>query len=244
MLMTTEKEIIDELRAISGALRTTIRYYEGLQVGGVPMRDPAEETLQSIRRALGGQISLPTSMKDVRGEIDDCERCALCRERKNIVLGEGCEEADLVFIGEGPGRDEDIEGRPFIGKAGELLTKIIENAMGFKRCEAYITNIVKCRPPKNRDPEADEVAACHPYLLKQLAVIRPRVIVALGRPATSTLLGKPAKISRIRGQWQAFHGIPFMPTFHPAYVLRNYDRKTRGLVFDDMKQVVRALKES
>ena len=244
MLMTIKKDIIDEMRSLSGALRTTIRYYEGLQAGGVPMRDPAEETLQSIRKALGAQVSLPESMKDVHGEIDGCERCTLCRERKSIVLGEGSEKADLVFIGEGPGRDEDIQGRPFVGKAGELLTKIIENAMGFKRPDVYITNIVKCRPPKNRDPEADEVAACHPFLLKQLAVIRPRVIVALGRPATSTLLGRQAQITRIRGQWQQFHGIPFMPTFHPAYVLRNYDRKTRGLVFDDMKQVVQALKES
>jgi DNA polymerase len=177
-----------------------------------------------------------SALAALREEIGDCQRCGLCEKRKNIVFGEGSPEARVVFVGEGPGADEDRTGRPFIGRAGELLTKMIE-ALEWRREDVYICNIVKCRPPGNRDPKLDEIATCRPFLDRQLETIRPQVIVTLGKPATSTLLGRAVAITKLRGIWQEWNGIPVMPTYHPAYVLRQYNRETRQAVWDDLRAV-------
>ncbi|MFQ5673264.1 MAG: uracil-DNA glycosylase family protein [Nitrospinales bacterium] len=189
--------------------------------------------------------SSPTAKKslaEVRQELGDCTRCKLCEGRQNIVFGSGNPEADLVFVGEGPGADEDVQGLPFVGRAGKKLTEIIEKGMKLNReKDVYICNIVKCRPPGNRDPEADEIAACKPFLVQQLQAIRPKVIVALGKPAASTLLGRTVAITRERGTWHEFEGIKLMLTFHPAYLLRFYTLENRQSIMDDMQKVLRAL---
>ncbi|UCD11897.1 MAG: uracil-DNA glycosylase [Nitrospinaceae bacterium] len=183
-------------------------------------------------------------LEEVRKELGDCTRCKLSATRKSIVFGSGNPGADLVFVGEGPGADEDEQGLPFVGRAGKKLTEIIEKGMGLDReKDTYICNIVKCRPPGNRDPEPDEIAACQPFLVKQLLAIRPRVIVALGKPAASTLLGRAVAITKERGAWQEYNGIPLMPTFHPAYLLRFYTVENRRAVHDDMKKVLNLLKK-
>ncbi len=188
-------------------------------LGPVPTEGPRAELLAAIRADLG-----------------DCTRCRLAEKRRQIVFGEGSPEALVVFVGEGPGADEDRSGRPFVGRAGELLTRMIA-AVGWRREDVYICNIVKCRPPENREPELDEIASCRPFLERQLLGIAPRAIVSLGKPATSTLLGRPVAITKTRGLWQAWSGIPVMPTFHPAYLLRNYTRETRQAVWDDLRAV-------
>lgn len=183
------------------------------------------------------------SLEAVRIELGDCTRCGLCKGRTQIVFGDGNENADLMFIGEGPGEQEDMQGIPFVGRAGELLTKMIEEGLKLPRRDVYICNIVKCRPPENRDPKPDEVAACRPFLDGQIDAVRPRVIVALGRPAASLLLGRNVAITRERGQWNAYRGIPVMPTFHPAYVLRRYTAETRGQVWQDLLEAQRKSRE-
>lgn len=172
----------------------------------------------------------------VRQEIGNCTRCKLHRERKNIVFGEGDPSAVLVFIGEGPGHEEDEQGRPFVGAAGQLLTDIIVKGMKLKREDVYICNIVKCRPPNNRNPEPDEIEACEPFLIKQLQTIKPKIIVALGSIAAKTLLKSSEGITALRGKWQTYQGIPLMPTFHPAYLLRNPNDK--ALVWKDIQLVM------
>jgi uracil-DNA glycosylase family 4 len=174
----------------------------------------------------------------VREELGDCQRCKLCSTRTNIVFGVGNPDADLVFVGEAPGADEDAQGEPFVGRAGQLLTKMIE-AMGYARGDVYICNVLKCRPPGNRNPEADEVASCEPFLKKQLGAIRPRMIVALGKFAVQCLLRDDAPIGRLRGNLRTYEGIPLMPTFHPAYLLRDPSKKK--LAWDDLKAVNAAL---
>jgi uracil-DNA glycosylase len=183
--------------------------------------DPAIRTLDEVRRDLG-----------------DCKRCKLCNGRTQIVFGTGNPRAELVFVGEGPGADEDAQGIPFVGKAGQLLTKMIE-AMKYSRDDVYICNVVKCRPPGNRNPEPDEIAACEPFLKAQLAAIRPKAIVALGKFAAQTLLRDDTVISRLRGQWRSYEGIPLMPTFHPAYLLRTPGDKK--LVWQDLQEVMKRL---
>jgi len=192
------------------------------------------------------------SLEDIRNEIGDCRRCKLWHTRKNIVFGSGNPNAELVFVGEGPGEDEDIQGLPFVGRAGQKLTEIIEKGMGLKRKDVYICNVVKCRPPGNREPEIDEVTACKPFLGKQIAAIKPKVIVTLGRPAAATLLNsKKVTISKIRGIWHEYESITeaqaikikLMPTYHPAYLLRNYTYEVRKQVHDDMKKVVEELRK-
>jgi uracil-DNA glycosylase len=163
-----------------------------------------------------------------------CRRCRLCEGRQKTVFGSGDPNADLMFIGEGPGAEEDRQGLPFVGRAGELLTRIIE-AIGMTRDQVYIANIVKCRPPGNRDPQPDEVAACRPYLERQIALVRPRLLVALGRIAAQTLLGNDLPIGRMRGQWFEVLGVPLMVTYHPAALLRNPALKRP--TWEDMQQV-------
>lgn len=178
-------------------------------------------------------------LADVRAELGDCRRCGLCEGRKTLVFGVGNPNAELVFVGEAPGSEEDARGEPFVGAAGQLLTKMIE-AMGFDRESVYICNVIKCRPPGNRNPTPEEVARCEPFLKKQLAALRPRLIVALGKFAAQCLLRTETPITRLRGTWGSYEGIQTMPTFHPAYLLRNPDGKK--LVWQDLKAVLAALR--
>jgi uracil-DNA glycosylase family 4 len=189
---------------------------------------PAPEATNQKRPSLG----------DVQRELGECTRCRLCEDRNRIVFGDGNPNASLMFIGEGPGQEEDARGLPFVGRSGELLTKMIEAGLQIPRKDVYICNIVKCRPPKNRTPQPDEVATCKPFLDSQIDAIRPKTIVTLGRPATSLLLGQDVSISRVRGTWQSYRGIPVMPTFHPAYILRQYTPENRRWVWEDLKKAL------
>jgi uracil-DNA glycosylase len=178
------------------------------------------------------------SLLKIREDIGDCQRCRLGKTRKHIVFADGNPKADLVFVGEGPGADEDASGVPFVGRAGKLLTQMIE-AMGLQRKDVYICNVVKCRPPGNRPPEPDEVTTCSPFLVRQLEVINPKVIVALGATAAKTLLETETGISKFRGQWLDFRGKKLMATYHPAYLLRNPPAKSE--VWKDLKKVMAEL---
>jgi uracil-DNA glycosylase len=191
--------------------------------------------------AAAAEADEPLSLAEIRERIGDCRRCKLCEGRTNIVFGVGDPQARLMFVGEGPGRDEDLRGEPFVGRAGQLLTKIIE-AMGLAREQVYIANCVKCRPPDNRLPEPDEVATCQPFLRQQIAAIRPKVIVALGSLAAQTLLGTNRGITALRGRFHDAGAYKVMPTFHPAYLLRNPAAKRE--VWEDMKLVRDALAAS
>jgi DNA polymerase len=177
-------------------------------------------------------------LQQIRDDIGDCKRCKLCSGRTKIVFGVGSPKAELVFIGEGPGADEDRTGEPFVGAAGQLLTKMIQ-AMGLTREQVYICNVVKCRPPGNRDPEPDEIAACEGFLKAQVAAIKPKVVVTLGKFAAQTLLKTDRPISRMRGQWHTYEGIRLMPTFHPSYLLRSPTEKRKA--WDDLKLVMAEL---
>jgi len=175
------------------------------------------------------------TLDDVRTALGDCTRCKLHEKRRTIVFGDGNPDADLMFVGEGPGENEDAQGLPFVGRAGELLTQMIEKGLGIARADTYICNIVKCRPPENRTPLPNEVSTCRPYLDGQIDAVRPKVIVALGKPAASLLLGRDVPITRVRGTWHEYRGIPLMPTLHPAYVLRQYTQEVRRNVWNDLK---------
>ena len=166
--------------------------------------------------------------------------CRLHQGRTHVVFGVGNPHAELMFAGEAPGRDEDLQGEPFVGRAGQLLTRIIE-AIGMKRQDVYIANVIKCRPPNNRNPEADEIAHCEPYLIRQIALVQPRLIVALGTFAAQTLLKTKLPISQLRGRFHTYQGVRLMPTFHPAFLLRNPDRKRA--VWEDMQMVQRELRQ-
>ncbi len=178
------------------------------------------------------------SLEKIRADLGDCTRCRLSKNRHTIVYGVGNPHAELMFVGEGPGADEDAQGIPFVGRAGQLLTQMIE-AMGLKREEVYIANVVKCRPPENRLPEKDEIATCSPFLIRQIDAIKPKVLVALGACAVQTLLSAPVAITKIRGQWYDFRGIRMMPTFHPAYLLRNPPAKPDA--WKDLQKVMSLL---
>jgi DNA polymerase len=203
----------------------------------------AAESSESLGLRPGAPAApLFESLSALRAHIGDCTRCKLHRMgRKQVVFGVGNPNARLMFVGEGPGADEDQQGEPFVGKAGQLLTKIIE-AIGLKRSDVYIANVIKCRPPNNRNPEPDEIATCQPFLFAQLDLIKPKVVVALGTFAAHALLGSDAPISRLRGRVQNFRGgAKLIPTFHPAFLLRTPERKRD--VWEDMKKV-RALLDS
>jgi len=174
----------------------------------------------------------------VREDLGDCTRCKLHKGRNKLVFGDGNPKAELVFVGEGPGADEDAQGLPFVGRAGKLLTQMIE-AMGLQRRDVYICNVVKCRPPENRAPEPDEVATCSPYLLRQIDVIQPKVIVCLGATAAKTILNTTRGISQFRGQWLEWRGRKLMATYHPAYLLRNPPAKAD--VWKDLQKVMAEL---
>jgi DNA polymerase len=174
------------------------------------------------------------SLESIRTDIGDCQRCKLAPSRTNIVFGAGNPTADLMFVGEAPGAAEDEQGLPFVGRAGQLLTKIIES-MDLKRDQVYICNILKCRPPENRNPESDEIATCEPFLFRQIASVKPKVICALGTFGAQTLLRTKEPISRLRGQFIDYRGAKLMATFHPAYLLRNPGEKRK--VWEDVQKI-------
>ena len=182
--------------------------------------------------------TLALSLDAVRTELGDCQRCHLGQLRKNLVFGEGNPRAGIVFVGEAPGGDEDIQGRPFVGRAGQLLTKIIA-AMKLSRSDVYICNILKCRPPGNRNPRPEEIAACEPFLIKQLAAIKPAIICALGTIAARNILKTEVPITALRGRFHSYQGIPVMPTYHPAYLLRNPEAKKQ--VWEDIRMIMKTM---
>jgi len=201
-----------------------------------PVARPAAPEIRAEPPRSEGEAGDRPTLDELRRELVDCQRCKLCSGRKNIVFGVGNPRAELVFVGEGPGAEEDLQGVPFVGAAGQLLTKMIE-AMGFHRDEVYICNVVKCRPPGNRNPEPDEVKACEPFLRAQLRAVEPKAIVALGKFAAQTLLRDGTPITRLRGQWREYEGIRLMPTFHPAYLLRQPAEKRKA--WEDLQQVMK-----
>ena len=195
-------------------------------------------------RPLPSELHKHESLEKIRKDLGDCQRCDLAKKRKNLVFGMGNPTARLVFVGEGPGAEEDSKGEPFVGEAGQVLNRII-TAMSLKRDDVYICNVVKCRPPGNRDPETDEIAACSPFLLRQIQSVNPEVVVALGKFAAQTLLETKDSITKLRGKFRDFHGIPLMPTFHPSFLLRKQaegSMESFWEVWDDMTQVLRLLK--
>ena len=254
---------VEELRAIVGQLRTNLEARGRSGLVGVVMTvgktsavapkataAPAVAAPKATAAATEAAPAAPMApvankprtgqagLQLLRDEIGDCQRCKLAPSRTNLVYGVGNPDADLVFVGEAPGADEDAQGEPFVGKAGQLLTKMIE-AMGYSRSDVYICNVLKCRPPGNRNPEPDEVASCEPFLKRQLAAIRPRMIVALGKFAAQCLLRDDTPITRMRGGFRSYEGIPLMPTLHPAYLLRDPSKKK--LAWEDLKAVNAAL---
>jgi DNA polymerase len=221
-----------------------LRFAQELGVTGVS-RDPAWRERAESSAVAESPVTIPLTPVDalaaLRLDIGDCTRCKLhTMGRTQVVFGVGNPNADLMFVGEAPGADEDIQGIPFIGRAGQLLTKIIE-AMGMTRDDVYIANVIKCRPPQNRNPEPDEVETCEPFLFRQIDIIQPKVIVALGKFGAQTLLRTLDPISRLRGRVFEYRGSKLIPTFHPAYLLRNPSSKRE--VWEDMKLVRRLLTE-
>ena len=225
-----------------------LRFYQELGVDGVS-RDPMWRRREAATTSEPSTDVIPVALAEsaadvltaVRADIGDCTRCKLHRlGRRQIVFGVGNPTADLMFVGEAPGADEDIQGEPFVGRAGQLLTKIIE-AIGLARSDVYIANVIKCRPPDNRNPEPDEVDTCEPFLFRQIDAIKPKVIVALGTFAAKALLKTQDPISRLRGRVYDYRGAKLIPTFHPAFLLRSPDRKRD--VWEDMKKVRALLQE-
>jgi uracil-DNA glycosylase len=204
---------------------------------------PAQSSTQTSLLSTPSPFGPNPTLDSVRATLGDCTRCRLAAGRTQIVFGDGNPDADLVFVGEGPGEQEDLQGIPFVGRAGELLTQMIERGLSIPRRSVYICNIVKCRPPQNRTPLADEVTACRGFLDGQIDAVRPKVIVALGKPATSLLLGRDVSITRVRGIFQDYRGYPLMPTFHPAFVLRQYTPENRRLVWEDLKAALARARE-
>jgi len=237
----------DELKDIFGKVKNLLTAHREMGLDPPPISSKAlnylETKISNERQAASSQPVSLESLEKLREHIGDCRRCRLFEGRKQLVFGEGSPSARLVFVAEGPGRDEDLAGRPFVGEAGKLLTSIIENGMGLSRKDVYICNVVKCRPPGNRDPKKDEIKACIPFLKQQLKIISPEVICVLGRIAGQALLGSDLKISKDRGKWQSYMDIPVMPTFHPAYILRNpsRERQLKGQVWKDIQEIMSRL---
>ena len=241
------------MRELTDIIDETIKSLEEMKRSGVTHVEVSRETLEELGKpprppavATAGRIVSQDSSTDVAAELAAIEvrakACTKCKElsrcRHSVVFGVGNPRAELMFIGEAPGADEDAQGVPFVGRAGQLLTKIIL-AMGYQREDVYISNIIKCRPPENRTPFPDEVTNCLPYVLAQIELVQPKVIVALGATALRSLLDIQLGITKMRGHWYTFRDIPIMPTFHPAYLLRNPPAKRE--VWDDMKSVLEKL---
>jgi DNA polymerase len=215
----------ENINEMIGDFKSYLEYLKGMGINSIPSSWTEPE------QPLPSQV---LTLKDVQNELGECKRCKLHRTRRTIVFGEGNEKATLMFIGEGPGFDEDVQGRPFVGRAGQLLTKIIQS-INLPREKVYIANIIKCRPPQNRNPEPDEIQSCSPFLMKQIIAIRPKIICALGTFSAQTLLKTDIKISALRGKFYDLEGIKVIPTYHPAFLLRNPERKRE--VWEDMKKI-------
>ncbi|MFH1574056.1 MAG: uracil-DNA glycosylase [Acidobacteriota bacterium] len=255
---------MNRIRDLAADVSAYLQFYRDLGVGGLGVRPPSKGLRQpQADRASGAApqarpaagpaappapprvYAAPVSLFDsppagretleaVRDDLGDCRRCELAADRTHIVFGAGDPNAALMFVGEAPGADEDAQGLPFVGRAGQLLTRIIE-AIGMRREDVYICNILKCRPPRNRSPETDEIAACEPFLLRQIASVQPRVICALGAYGAQVLLRTKEPISRLRGQFIDYRGVKLMATFHPAYLLRNPNEKRK--VWEDVQKI-------
>jgi uracil-DNA glycosylase family 4 len=246
------------VRELNEIIDGTIKVLEDMKRAGVTHVEVSSKTIEElgkpvafVPRAIGVDPISPVGttadatggpaaeLAAIEARAKVCVKCAeLSHCRTNVVFGVGNPKAEIMFVGEGPGHEEDVQGLPFVGRSGELLTKIIA-AMGFAREEVYIANVVKCRPPENRTPLPDEIANCLPYLLSQIELIQPKVLVALGATAVRALLDVQLGITKMRGHWYTFRGIPIMPTFHPAYLLRNPPAKKE--VWEDMKAVLEKL---
>ncbi len=222
------------------ALTAEVRdYLQMLSDAGCQGMDCSPQSLEIIGKwgetVAASSYHGPETLESIREDLGDCQRCKLCQARRKIVFGAGYPKARLVFVGEGPGRDEDRSGEPFVGPAGKMLDNIIR-AMGLTREQVYLCNIVKCRPPGNRVPNPDEIKTCLPFLKRQLDAIQPELICALGAVAAQTLLDTEEIISKLRGRFHDYHGIRLMPTFHPSYLLRNKGKKRE--VWEDIKKVM------
>ena len=212
-----------ELMTLSGQLHNYLEYIASLGVESMPVAETDP-----------GRV-----LEDIRGYLGVCTRCGLHETRNHIVFGEGPPDARIMFVGEGPGREEDLQGRPFVGRAGQMLTDIIVKGMKLSREQVYIANVVKCRPPENRDPLPEEARTCLPFLRMQVDAIKPAVICALGRVAAHNLLGTTAPLGRLRHRFHDFHGIPVMPTYHPSALLRDPNKKRD--VWEDIKLILARL---
>nr|HID59346.1 uracil-DNA glycosylase [Desulfobacterales bacterium] len=225
--------IIDE--AIEDT-KTYLRYVKGMGIFVLHLSEESIKTLESWSDKKGSGTG--ETLIEIRKDLGNCRRCSLHRSRKNIVFGAGNPNSRLVFVGEAPGYEEDLLGEPFVGRAGQLLTRIIR-AINLSREEVYVCNVIKCRPPRNRNPEPEEIATCSPFLFRQLGAINPKVICTLGTFAAQTLLQTRAPISELRGKFFKYQGITVMPTYHPAFLLRNPEKKRE--VWEDMQNIRKVL---
>ena len=236
------KEMLDLIRSLKGHVREggVGGRYDHLFLKGINAGEGRGTRQDRLELENTGEnlSSFIRTLDDVRRELGDCQRCPLHRARRNLVFGEGNPKAGLVFIGEAPGEEEDRQGRPFVGRAGQLLTKII-GAMGLERQDVYICNILKCRPPQNRNPKQEEMETCEPFLIKQIEALRPKVICALGTFAARRILQTDVPITVLRGKFHEFRGVRVMPTYHPAYLLRNPDAKKQ--VWEDIQLIMKEL---
>ncbi len=249
LLLATLRDYVEQLReeglegipCAAGARVSRAPAAQAAPAATAPRGDSAARRIVAPAQLLSHYPGLEncSTLEALREFIGDCQRCKLAAGRTNLVFGIGNSKAELMFVGEGPGAEEDARGEPFVGRAGQLLTDIIERGMGMARSEVYICNVVKCRPPGNRNPEPDEVAACEPFLMRQIELVAPRVIVGLGTFAVQALLKVKTPISKLRGIWHEMRGIKLMPTFHPAYLLRNPGEKRA--VWADIQEVLKVL---
>lgn len=236
-----------------------LEFYRDLGIGEVYLRKPVKVPSLAAAAPVTAPVTAPApaptplielpslapaddTLDQIRADIGDCKRCRLCEQRKNIVFGSGNPQSKVVFVGEGPGQDEDIQGLPFVGRAGQLLTAMIENTakkegIPLTRPEVYICNVVKCRPPENRTPQPDEMEICGQFLFRQLAVLKPKAICALGSTATKALLGTKDGVTKLRGNWHKWRDVPVMVTYHPSYLLRAYNEAAKREAWEDLKKL-------
>jgi len=231
----SENELRTELLKTVRALKGQVVNSESLSVGMDWKKSPS-----TVKKAKAGVPAKEEQLNKICREMADCQLCPLGKTRKNLVFGVGNPEARIVFVGEAPGADEDEQGLPFVGRAGQLLTDIIVKGMKIQRKDVYICNILKCRPPNNRNPLPEEIGKCEPFLKKQLRIIAPEMICALGTFAAKTLLNTDIPISTLRGRFHLYEGIKLMPTYHPAYLLRNPSAKK--LVWEDIQMMMKEIK--
>ena len=228
--------IDEDLAALVADVRAVVQ----AQLAAGHIEDARGTTSSAPLKEPDSPVSPPASLAQIREDLGDCRRCGLCAKRTHLVFGSGEASAPLMVIGEAPGKEEDLTGEPFVGAAGEMLDKMLERVIGLRRDQVYIANVVKCRPPKNRDPLPDEVASCLPFLRRQIQAVQPKVLLVLGRVAFQSLLQTTQGITRARGQWFTVDGVPTMPTFHPAYLLRKPQDKR--LTLHDLQAVAARLR--